>query len=195
MNKSFFYKDFKYWLKENRCRFKTCTPYISKVSQKSFCVMFQECGGLLYLLVDKHGEFSVWSHYTGKDILKKFTVLYGEEEIDKYDKGNYRTLTDWVADFDYIFKKNAFGNYFCELCEIANQVEGGREFYSIYKTRRDFLRTESYEPFLEWCNEKIVPSHHIIFYESYTKLGELEDVLSKSKKEPFYIFKIKEKKR
>lgn len=188
MNKSFFYKDFKYWLKENRSRF-SCRPFITRVRRDSFLVMFQECNRLVYLCADKTGNFSVWSQYSGDVVLEKMISLYGKKEIERYGAASHSSLNDWIADFDYLLKQDDQGNYFCELCK----TEEGMGFYSIYKTRKEFLRHESYEPFLKWCNEKINPANHIVFFPHHTQIGKLEDILNKSKEEPFFIFKIKEK--
>jgi hypothetical protein len=58
---------------------------------------------------------------------------------------------DWVGDFDIIEKKTSAG-YQCDLCTQTKYFKNRNELYSQH----------SYEFFLEWCNEKLIPSHFII---------------------------------
>jgi len=41
----------------------------------------------------------------------------------------------------------------------------------------------------------IVPTHHIVFFKSDTKVGNIKEILSRPEEVPFYIFKIKDKNR
>lgn len=174
MNKSFFYKDFKYWLKENRSRF-ICTPYISNVQNRSFHVMFQETNGFLIVSVTKGGQFTIWSRCSDKEYLKSGHLL----------------INDWIEDFDYALKKEADGSFYCDLCRQYDETEHGKFFDDFYDSRKSLLRDHCYGPFLKWCNKTIIPEHHIVIYPQYTKIGVLDDILKQDKDGPSLIFRIK----
>jgi hypothetical protein len=162
-NRSFFYRHFNSWLKDNRHRF-TASPYIAEVHRTSFKVYFQESGSSLYLLVGKLGEFSIWTRCRDKETLKKLSVD-----------------TDWVADFDYNLRKTPDGFYRCDFCLKPTH----------YATREQLLCDHSYEEFLDWSNKNIIDGHEVCFSDGVTFIGLVEEIIKKSHDAILYRHSIK----
>lgn len=166
MNRSFFYRHFKYWLNKNRKEF-LVEPYIAHVRKNSFRVYFRGCKGLIFLLVNRSGEFSVWSYYKSEAVRQNFIEFYGKAYKDE------NILMDWCYDIDYSLKKNAQGAYYCDFCIDEN----GKPFKT-FCTRSEFLIKQTYTHFLKWSNEVLAKSDCIAFYQNYTKIGQKKIILN-----------------
>ena len=166
MNRSFFYRHFKYWLKVNRSKF-LVEPYIAHVRKNSFRVYFRGCKGLIFLKVNRWGEFSIWSYFKSEIVNQHFVKFYGETDKDE------NVLMDWCWDFDYFLKKNALDVFYCDYCtdKSGNTSE-------TFSSRSKFLIKHSYVPFLNWCNEILFQADCIAFYENYTKIGQKKTILN-----------------
>ncbi|WP_127716731.1 hypothetical protein [Halobacteriovorax sp. HLS] len=185
MNKSFFYRDFKYWLKRNRSKF-LVEPYIAHVRKDQFRVYFRGCKGLIYLKVDRWGEFSIWSYFKSELVKMHYEKHYS----DRYQYEG--ALIDWVESFDTSVWREDNGKYFCEFCSIL--PDRHREYY---KSRSDLMIDHCYSPFLEWCNEVLAKSDCIAFYECYTEVGVRKEILNAPSKrglnsidQVIYVFDI-----
>jgi hypothetical protein len=107
-------------------------PYITDVKKNLFTVKFHGLGNIVFLKVQKGHEFSMWTNLVSQRI-------------------NYPW--DWVADFDLLEQKSSRG-YSCGLCE--------GDYKKYYLNRKDMYIEHCYEPFLEWCNEKLVVGHYVL---------------------------------
>lgn len=126
MNRSFFYRHFKNWIKINRSKF-LIEPYILRVRKNEFRVYFRGLGNCYFLNVNKYGDFSLLSRYHSSHFAD-----YSYE---------------WVADFDYVIENEGSG-FYCKLCR-----GGGDRTFDLFQTREEFVVNHSYIPFLEWINK------------------------------------------
>ena len=169
MNRSFLYKNFRNWLKENRSRFKV-EPYITDVTKDSFRVHFRGIRGIC-LVVNRGSEFSIWSFCKDSIIFESYKNYYGEIVVNQKSRDEFNSLSDWVADFDLVCHRDTAGKYFCDLCD-----EGQPQF----GTREELYRVHSYEPFLVWVNTILANADCIVFYVNYTLVGIKEEILKRN---------------
>jgi len=150
----------------NRSKFRFI-PYITNVTKNSFRVQFHGLGNIVFLRVQKGYEFSMWTNLVSQRI-------------------NYPW--DWVGDFDLLEHKSTIG-YYCGFC-----TEG--EYKKYYKNRKDMYEKHCYEPFLEWCNERLVDGRYIINigkidHGGYSRICSKSELKTIDKNELIDVFEIK----
>ncbi len=79
---------------------------------------------------------------------------------------------DFVADFDVVEKRSKQG-LFCSLC-MPDEM-------TYYPTQADLWTEHGFEPFLAWCNDKLVTNQWLALYE-YGEGGCTEAKLQKDNK-------------
>lgn len=174
-NRSFIYRHFKGWLKDNRKRFR-CNPYITYIKKRSFRVMFQECEGQICLDVNQYGEFSIWSQFRDKKTIK-------------YAREHELVHCDWIADFDFYLCQTARGHFYCQW---ATGPSSEYQYQCLYNTKEELLIQQCYEPFLAWANENIVAGSKILFYESSARIISSDTQIKRTGEKLLYVYTIKE---
>jgi hypothetical protein len=65
-------------------------------------------------------------------------------------------MWDGLAEFDAYYAKRPGGTYFCKLCEESE----------LFSSRQELLIRHSWEPMLEWMNQKFTETTWMCLYES-----------------------------
>jgi len=158
MNRSFFFKDFKYWLKINRNRF-IRNIYIRNVQKNYYNIYFQGLEKYLVATVKRGGEFSIWALTPLEIIDKDFPIA--------------KCLFDWIGDFDLYISRDHFGRFYWNYEEEKNGIYSTRTQY--IDNRNKFYVENCWEPFLKWTNEKLISGNEIRYFQSYVKIVDSAD--------------------
>lgn len=168
VNRSRFFRVFKKWLKENRSKFLYVIPYIACVDKNSFLVYFHGYKHFVVIGARTDGEFSAWSRFDVPSTHKDFAD-YGPQS------------SDWIGDFDTSIE-------YCSIRGFYNSLIIEDHVY--FKTKEEFWIKSSFEPLLEWVNEKLNPKMCMVMYAGHTKFISVDDVDKIKKDEVVHKFNL-----
>lgn len=135
MPKNFVRRNFDYWMRSNRHRFRH-QPFIAKNRRGYFTFHFQGITHVISGHISKHGFFEI-------------RVVF------------QRIFWDIIMEFDVHPCTTRNGQYFCRSCQFGYEDGATDQPPALYSSREELWAKHSFEPFLQWTEINFRPENRL----------------------------------